>query len=103
MLHQPLAEVVAGERQRIVGTRLAHGGGGRGQLLENVVEQPLVEGKALAQGLGADVGRDLGRDADRALFELQVDRQGELLGNVVGIQLERPLGRPERPVELAEV
>jgi hypothetical protein len=64
-IHHPLADVVARQRERIVGLLAAPGrglgrGGRRLQLLEDVVEQPLIEGEFGAQRLGGDVGGDLG-------------------------------------------
>src|SRR5205814_9999354 len=78
-------------------------GGRGGELLEDVVQQALVEVEVLTDRLGRRVGRDLGRDPDRALFVLEIDREGELLRDVVGIELQRPLGGAQRAVEVAQV
>ena len=43
------------------------------------------------------------RDRDRGVLVLQVDRQLELLRDVVRIELERALGLAQRAVEVAEV
>src|SRR5256714_15607998 len=61
------------------------------------------EVEVLADRLRGHVGGNLRSDADRALLVLEVDREGELLGDVVGIELERPLGGPQRAVEVAQV
>ncbi len=108
-VHHSLAHVVARQGQRIVrplgqaGGRGLGGGRGRLQLLEDVVEQPLVEREVAAQALGRDVGRDLRHDADCDRLVLQIDRQRELLRHVIRVQLERALGRAQRAVVVGEV
>jgi hypothetical protein len=103
-IEQALADVVAGERELVVGGPRGRGGGfGRRQLLEDVVEQPLIEREVLPQGFGCYVGGDLRHHADRRVFVLQVDRERELLRHVVRIELERPLGGAQRAIEVAEV
>ena len=105
-LHQPLAHVVARERERIVARRLGRlrrHRRRRGELLKDVVHEPLIEREVLADRLGAHVGGNLGGDADRPRLELEVDREGEFLRHVVGIELERAFRRAQRAVEVAQV
>src|SRR5437763_1215047 len=94
-VHQPLADVIARQGERVVrglaGWRL--GGGGRGrELLEDVVEQALVEVEVLAERLRRHVGRNLGGDPDRALLVLEVDRQANLWDTEDGLRLNGRLG-----------
>ena len=104
-VHQPLAHVVARQCQRVFGClpRRRLGGGGRRELLEDVVQQPLIEIEVLADRLGRHVRRNLGGDPDRGLLVLEVDREREFLRDVVRIELQGALGGTERPVEVAEV
>src|SRR5438046_1814070 len=104
-VHQALAHVVARQGQGVVrglaGRRLRGGQGG--ELLEDVVQEALVEVEVFADRLRRHVGGNFRSDADRALLVLEVDRGGDLLGDVVGIELERPFGGAQRAVEVAQV
>ncbi len=113
-VEQSLAQVVAGQAERIVTPAFAARaggrpqrpstcGGGRRQFLEDIVEQALVEIEVGAQRFRRDVRGDLWHHADRRLFELEVDGQDELLSDVVRIELEGALGGSQGPVEVAEV
>ncbi len=109
-VHHPLVRVVARQRQRIVLRLFGEPGRrgllrrcGRRQLLKDVVQQALIERKLAAQILRLHVGRDFRHDADRDGLVLEIDRERELLRHVVGIELERPLRRPQRAVEVPEI
>ena len=84
---------------------IAGGGGGAtgASSVNSESSTPRVERELLDRSVRALLAAKVRDDRELRILELEVDRQLELLRDVVRVDLERPLGRAKRTVVIAEV